>query len=90
MFIRLFRSSSLWQEIHVDGVIRKYRATFISFLQYACPKQNMYVAEDRAEVAFHPTCNLANSHRSLVVCSSGRCQLYDGAGAYAAKLYRGL
>ena len=29
----------------MDGVIRKYNATFSSLLQYTCPKQNMNIAE---------------------------------------------
>jgi len=29
------------------------------------PKQGMYVAVDRADVAFRATCYLANSHRAL-------------------------
>ncbi len=28
----------------MDGVIRKHNATFLSFLQYAYPKQNMNIA----------------------------------------------
>ncbi len=62
---RFLRSGRLQKEIYVDGVIRKHNATCLSFLQYACPQQNMYVAVDRADVAFRPTCNLANRHRSL-------------------------
>ncbi len=50
----------------MDGITRNYNATFRSFLQYACPQQNMFVAVDSADVAFSPTCNLANRHRPLV------------------------
>ncbi len=49
----------------MDGVIRKYNATLRSLLQYACPKQNMNIAVDRADVAFRPTSYLANSHRPV-------------------------
>jgi hypothetical protein len=51
-----FHSRSLQQEIHVDGVIRKYNATLLSLLQYAYPKQNMNIAVNRADVASCPTC----------------------------------
>ena len=47
----------------MDGVIRKYNATLSSLLQYTCPNQNMNIAVNRADVAFHPTGYLANSHR---------------------------
>jgi hypothetical protein len=46
----------------MDGVIRKHNATFLSLQQYACPKQNMNITVDRADVALRPTCYLANSH----------------------------
>ena len=49
----------------MDGVIRKDNATLSSLLQYACPKQNMNIAVNRADVAFRPTSYLANSHRSV-------------------------
>jgi hypothetical protein len=38
----------------MDDVIRKYNSTLSSFLQNACPKQNMNIAVNRAEVAFAP------------------------------------
>ena len=49
----------------MDGVIRKHNATFLSFLQYAYPKQNMNIAVDRADVALRPTSYLANCHSTL-------------------------
>ncbi len=49
----------------MDGVIRKYNATLGSFLQYACPKQHVNIAVNRADVASRPARNLANCHRSL-------------------------
>ncbi len=49
----------------MDGVIRKYNATISSLLQYTCPKQNMNIAVNRADIAFRPTGYLANSHRSV-------------------------
>ena len=48
----------------MDGVIRKYNPTLSSLLQYACPKQNVNIAVNRADVAFRPTSYLANGHRS--------------------------
>jgi hypothetical protein len=38
----------------MDGVIRKYNSTLSSFLQYACPKQNMNIAVNRADAAVPP------------------------------------
>jgi hypothetical protein len=58
-------SRSLEKEVHVDGVIRKYHATLGRLLQYACPKEHMNIAVNRADVALRPTRNFANSHRSL-------------------------
>jgi|GEM_PF-5463228 len=49
----------------MDGVIRKYNAAFSSLFQYTCPKQDMNIAVNRADVAFRPTGYLANSHRSM-------------------------
>jgi hypothetical protein len=63
--IHLPHSCSFLQEIHMDGVIRKHNSTLSSLLQYACPKQNMNIAVNRADVAFRPTSYLANSHRSM-------------------------
>jgi hypothetical protein len=49
----------------MDRVIRKHNATLRNPLQYACPKQNMNIAVDRADVAFRPASYLANSHSPL-------------------------
>jgi hypothetical protein len=49
----------------MDDVMRKYNAPLSNLLQYTCPKQNMNIAVDRADIAFRPTRYLANSHRSL-------------------------
>jgi hypothetical protein len=39
----------------MDGVIRKCNSTLSSLLQYACPKQNMDIAVNRADVPFRST-----------------------------------
>jgi hypothetical protein len=39
----------------MDGVIRKCNSTLSSLLQYACPKQNMNIAVNRADVPFRST-----------------------------------
>ena len=49
----------------MDGVIRKHNSTLNVLLQYACSKQNMNIAVNRADVAFRLTSYLANSHRSV-------------------------
>jgi len=49
----------------MDGLIRKYNATLSSLLQYACPKQNMNIAVNRADVAVRPSSYFPNSHRPL-------------------------
>ena len=51
----------------MDGVIRKYNSTLSSLLQYACPKQNMNIAVNRADVAFRPTGYLANSPYAVTI-----------------------
>ena len=38
----------------MDGVIRKYNTSLSNLLQYTCPKQNMNIAVDRANIAFTP------------------------------------
>jgi hypothetical protein len=53
----------------MDGVIRKHNAAFRNLLQYSCPKQNMNIAVDRADVAFRPTSYLANRHGPLPAMS---------------------
>jgi hypothetical protein len=49
----------------MDGVARKHNATFLGLLQNAYSKKNVNITMDRADIAFRPMCNLANSHRSL-------------------------
>ena len=44
----------------MDGVIRKYNSTLRNLLQYTCPKQNMNIAVDRADITFGPTSYLPN------------------------------
>jgi hypothetical protein len=46
----------------MDDVIGKHNATILSLFQNPCPKKDMYVAVDVADVAFRPPCNFANGH----------------------------
>jgi len=51
----------------MDGVIRKYNSTLSSLLQYVCPKQNINIAVNRADVAFRPTRYLANRPYAVMI-----------------------
>ena len=51
----------------MDGVIRKYNSTLSSLLQYVCPKQNINIAVNRADVALRPTRYLANNPYAVTI-----------------------
>ncbi len=72
----------------MDGVIRKLNTAICGLLQNAHPKQQMNIAVHRADVAFRPTGNLANSHRSLAGHQLEECPAF-GRQRLPEKIFRG-